>query len=129
MIRSFSSPLQLFVVPMGPPRPAARLGRARRTRLPRYLPQTPTRIPAGIFGGTRQSASCHRGHGYPRTAICVPVLVRHALAKYTTPGKTYGDVLLELIEEYPTEAYLQEMDGGTGRSPHLAERTPTRKAY
>ena len=52
------------------------------------------------------------------------MLVRHALAKYTTPGKTYGDVLLELIEEYPTEAYLQEMDGGTGRSPHLAERAP-----
>ncbi len=44
------------------------------------------------------------------TTITVPVFVRQALAKYKTRGKSYGDVILEFIEEFPTEEFLAEMD-------------------
>src|SRR5580658_1053946 len=57
MIRSFSSLLHIFRVVMGPPRKGAGVGRSRRFRLPRNLPQTPTRIAAGIYRGTRQPFS------------------------------------------------------------------------
>ncbi len=64
------------------------------------------------------------------TTITIPVYVRRALAKYKTPGKTYGDVILELIEEYPTEAFLQEMDRRYREEPRLSlSELRTRRAY
>ena len=64
------------------------------------------------------------------TTITIPVFVRRALAKYKTPGKTYGDVILELIEEYPTEAFLQEMDRRYREEPRVSQRElRTRRAY
>ncbi|MCI4362912.1 MAG: hypothetical protein L3K13_01210 [Thermoplasmata archaeon] len=44
------------------------------------------------------------------TTITVPEFVRRALKKYKTPGKTYGDVILEFIEEYPSAEFLAEME-------------------
>lgn len=64
------------------------------------------------------------------TTITIPVFVRRALAKYKTPGKTYGDVILELIEEFPTEAFLQEMDRRYREEPRVSlSELRTRKAY
>ncbi len=64
------------------------------------------------------------------TTITVPVFVRRALAKYKTPGKTYGDVILELIEEYPTEEFLQEMDRRYRQEPRVSlSELRTRRAY
>ena len=64
------------------------------------------------------------------TTITIPVFVRRALAKYKTPGKTYGDVILELIEEYPTEAFLQEMDRRYREEPRVSlSELRTRRAY
>ncbi len=64
------------------------------------------------------------------TTITIPVFVRRALAKYKTPGKTYGDVILELIEEYPTEAFLQEMDRRFREEPRVSlSELRKRRAY
>ncbi len=64
------------------------------------------------------------------TTFTVPVLVRRALAKCKTPGKTYGDEILELIEEYPTEAFLQEMDRRSREEPRVSlSEFRTRRAY
>ena len=64
------------------------------------------------------------------TTITIPVFVRRALAKYKTPGKTYGDVILELIEEYPTEAFLREMDRRYREEPRVSlSELRTRRAY
>lgn len=64
------------------------------------------------------------------TTITIPVFVRRALAKYKTPGKTYGDVILELIEEYPTEAFRQEMDRRYRKEPRVSlSQLRTRRAY
>lgn len=64
------------------------------------------------------------------TTITVPVFVRRALAKYKTPGKTYGDVILELIEEFPTEEFLQEMDRRYREEPRVSlSELRTRRAY
>lgn len=54
------------------------------------------------------------------TTITIPVFVRRALAKYKTAGKTYGDVILELIEEYPTEEFLREMDRRFREEPRVS---------
>jgi hypothetical protein len=54
------------------------------------------------------------------TTITVPVFVRRALEKYKTRGKTYGDVILELIEEYPTEEFLKEMDRRFREEPRVS---------
>ena len=64
------------------------------------------------------------------TTITIPVFVRRALAKYKTPGKTYGDVILELIEEFPTEAFLQEMDRRFREEPRVSlSELRKRRAY
>jgi predicted CopG family antitoxin len=54
------------------------------------------------------------------TTITVPVYVREALSKYKTPGKSYGDVILEFIEEYPTQEFLDEMDRRFREEPRIS---------
>jgi predicted CopG family antitoxin len=54
------------------------------------------------------------------TTITVPVFVREALSKYKTPGKSYGDVILEFIEEYPTREFLDEMDRRLREEPRVS---------
>lgn len=44
------------------------------------------------------------------TTITVPTAVRQALERYKKAGQTYGDVLLEFMEEFPPEEFLKEMD-------------------
>ena len=44
------------------------------------------------------------------TTITVPTFVRKALDGYKQPGQTYADVLLEFMEEYPSERFLAEME-------------------
>ena len=44
------------------------------------------------------------------TTITIPRAIREALERYKGPGQTYGDVLVELMEEYPPEEFLEEMD-------------------
>jgi predicted CopG family antitoxin len=54
------------------------------------------------------------------TTITVPVFVREALSKYKTRGKSYGDVILEFIEEYPTQEFLDEMDRRFREEPRIS---------
>lgn len=54
------------------------------------------------------------------TTITVPGFVRRALAKYRTSGKTYRDVTVALVEEYPTEPFLQEMDRRFREEPRVS---------
>ncbi|MGP8075714.1 MAG: hypothetical protein ACLP8Y_03120 [Thermoplasmata archaeon] len=44
------------------------------------------------------------------TTITVPTAVREALERYKKPGQTYGEVLLEFMEEFPPAEFLAEMD-------------------
>jgi len=44
------------------------------------------------------------------TTITVPTAVRVALERYKKPGQTYGEILLEFMEEFPPEDFLAEMD-------------------
>jgi hypothetical protein len=44
------------------------------------------------------------------TTITVPTAVREALERYKKPGQTYGEILLEFMEEFPPEEFLAEMD-------------------
>jgi len=44
------------------------------------------------------------------TTITVPMAVRQALERYKKPGQTYGDILLEFMEEFPPAEFLREMD-------------------
>ena len=44
------------------------------------------------------------------TTITIPRAVREALERYKGPGQTYGDVLVEFMEEYPPQEFLEEMD-------------------
>jgi predicted CopG family antitoxin len=64
------------------------------------------------------------------TTITVPVFVRQALAKYKTRGKSYGDVILEFIEEYPTAEFLKEMDRRFREEPRISlAELRKRRAY
>lgn len=64
------------------------------------------------------------------TTITIPVFVRRALEKYKTHGKTYGDVILELIEEYPTKEFLREMDRRFREEPRVSlNELRKRRAY
>ncbi|MCI4350858.1 MAG: hypothetical protein L3K15_05035 [Thermoplasmata archaeon] len=54
------------------------------------------------------------------TTITVPLFVRRALEKYKTDGKSYGDVILEFIEEHPTEEFLREMDRRYREEPRVS---------
>ncbi len=44
------------------------------------------------------------------TTITIPSEVRRALERYKGPGQTYGDVLLEFMEEFPPSEFLDEME-------------------
>lgn len=44
------------------------------------------------------------------TTITVPTFVRTALDRYKAPGQTYADVILEFIEEWPSDDFLAEME-------------------
>jgi hypothetical protein len=44
------------------------------------------------------------------TTITIPTAVRQALERYKKPGQTYGDILVELMEEFPPKEFLEEMD-------------------
>ena len=44
------------------------------------------------------------------TTITIPTAVRLALERYKKPGQTYGEILLEFMEEFPPEEFLAEMD-------------------
>ena len=44
------------------------------------------------------------------TTITVPTAVREALQRYKKPGQSYGDILLEFMEEFPPKEFLKEMD-------------------
>lgn len=44
------------------------------------------------------------------TTITIPTAVRQALERYKKPGQTYGDILLELMEEFPPKEFLEEME-------------------
>jgi hypothetical protein len=44
------------------------------------------------------------------TTITVPRAVRESLERYKKPGQTYGDILVEFMEEFPPEEFLAEMD-------------------
>jgi len=64
------------------------------------------------------------------TTITVPVFVRRALSRYKTRGKSYGDVILEFIEEYPTQEFLDEMDRRFRDEPRVSlSELRKRKAY
>lgn len=64
------------------------------------------------------------------TTITVPLFVRQALAKYKTRGKSYGDVILEFIEEYPTQEFLDEMDRRFREEPRVSlSELRKRRAY
>jgi predicted CopG family antitoxin len=64
------------------------------------------------------------------TTITVPLFVRRALEKYKTRGKSYGDVILEFIEEYPTQEFLREMDQRYRNEPRVTlSELRKRRAY
>lgn len=48
--------------------------------------------------------------GVRPTTITIPSAVREALERYKKPGQTYGDILLEFMEEFPSNEFLVEMD-------------------
>lgn len=48
--------------------------------------------------------------GAEATTITIPRAVRHSLERYKKPGQTYGDILVEFMEEFPPAEFLEEMD-------------------
>jgi len=54
------------------------------------------------------------------TTITVPTFVRLALEKYKREGQSYSDVILEFIEEWPTEDFLKEMERREKEEPRLS---------
>ncbi len=56
------------------------------------------------------------------TSITVPTFVRKALAKYKQPGETYGDVILQFIEEWPSPEFLAEMARREREEPSITLR-------
>ena len=53
------------------------------------------------------------------TTITVPTYVRRALQRYKKEGQSYSDVILEFIEEWPTEDFLKEMERRERDEPRL----------
>ena len=53
------------------------------------------------------------------TTITVPKFVRRALDAYRQGSRTYADVLLEFMEEWPSERFLREMSRRDREEPTI----------
>lgn len=54
------------------------------------------------------------------TTITVPTHVRKTLEQYRTNGKTYGEVITDFMEEWPTEEFLREMERREQEEPRIS---------
>jgi hypothetical protein len=87
------------------------LGHARPF-VPTYLSrmiQPPPSVGATIVKSIAANPMAMASSARP-TTITIPTAVRQALERYKKPGQTYGEILLELMEEFPPKEFLEEMD-------------------
>jgi predicted CopG family antitoxin len=62
------------------------------------------------------------------TTITVPTYVRRMLDRYRRGGRTYADVILEFIEEWPTQEFLAEMERRLREEPTIPIEAVLKKA-